>query len=72
MTFRLWQALTLAIGLIAAIPAIGAACSCDIAGPPCEAAWKSDAVFSATVRWRSKSITMPTDARTARSWSPWT
>jgi hypothetical protein len=50
MTFRLWQALTLAIGLSAAIPAIGLACSCEIAGPPCEAVWKSDAVFAATVR----------------------
>jgi len=50
MTFRLWQALTLAMGLMAATPASGVACSCEIAGPPCEAAWKSDAVFAGTVR----------------------
>jgi len=51
MTFRIWQAPVLAMGLIAATPASGVACSCgEIAGPPCEATWKAEAVFVGTVR----------------------
>ena len=51
MTVRMYAVLALTLGLIAATPASGVACSCNgSAGPPCEATWNVDAVFAGTVR----------------------
>ena len=50
MIVRFWPSLLLAVAVSFAAPSAIEACSCGRSGPPCQAAWSADAIFSGTVR----------------------
>ena len=50
MIYRCWPGLVLALGVSLGDPWATEACSCGSSGPPCQAAWAADAIFSGTVR----------------------
>src|SRR5688572_13600478 len=40
---------SLAVFFLAAAPAVADACTCRVAGPPCQATWESPLIFAGTV-----------------------
>lgn len=50
MTHRSWRILAVFIAFIPGSPDHALACSCGMSGPPCQATWTADAVFSGIVQ----------------------